>query len=240
MKFSMCSTFATVAGMTLGVVAAGSANASIVGNAFVVTATNGAGTDGFTVPASSLSWTGTSWTFQTPIGWSQALSNGVTLTSISSTYVDDPQIFFNFGVSTGGVATTFSVSSATLSFPSLLNPIGYASSGMTLTDNSSDGANIVGNMAGSNSYNTIYNGASSYALEQPSFGFATANATNTQNANDLGNMIPGLVSSMQASWNFTMSADDSVGVTSTWVLIPAPGAMGLLGMGGLLLARRRR
>lgn len=239
MKFSMCSTFATVAGMTLSVVAA-TADAGIVGNAFTITATNGAGTDQFTVPASSLSWTGSSWLFETPIGWSTNLSNGVLLTAISTEYVDDPQIFFNFGASTGGVATTFSVTSATLTFPSLLNPTGYASSGITLTDNSFDGASVIGNMAGTNSYNAVYNGATSFALQQPSFGFPTANATNTQNANDLGIPVAGLVSSMQASWNFTVSADDSVGVTSTWVLIPAPGSVGLLGMGGLLVARRRR
>ncbi len=239
MKISFPATLATIAGLTVGVVATG-ADAVIVGDAFVITATNTNGTDTFIVPASSLSWTGSSWLFETPGGWSQGMSNGVTINSISAEYVEDPMIFFNFGVSTGGVATNISVSSATLVFPTLLNPTGYASSGMTLTDNNSGGGASVGANLGGFSYNAIYNGASLFAAQQGSFNVATSNGTNTQNANDLGIVVPGFVGSMQASWGFQVSADDSVGVTSTWVLIPAPGSLAMIGLAGLTMARRRR
>lgn len=239
MKIRKSTTLSTIAGLTVGV-ASMSAQAGISGDAFVLTATNGAGTAQYSVPAGSLSWTGFSWLFETPAGWSATLSNGVVLTSISTEYVDDPQIFFSFGASTGGVPTTFTMSSGTLSFPSLLNPIGYASSGITLTDNGADGANVVGNQAGGMSYNSVYNGSNLFDSQQPSYGFATPHDTQTQNANLLGVVVPGFVSSMQASWDFTVSADDSVGITSTWVLIPAPGAVSMLGLGGLMMARRRR
>lgn len=239
MKISFPATLATIAGLTVGVVATG-ADAAIVGDAFVITATNTNGTDSFVIPASSLTWTGSSWLFETSGGWSQAMSNGVTINSISTEYVEDPMIFFNFGVSTGGVATNISVSSATLVFPTLLNPIAYASSGMTLTDNNSGGsASVVANLSGF-SYNAIYNNTSLYSAQQPSFGVGVSNGTQTQNANDLGNVVPGLVGNMQAAWNFQLSADDSVGVTSTWVLVPAPGTLAMIGLGGLAMTRRRR
>lgn len=239
MKISFPATLATIAGLTMGVVTT-NADAAIVGDAFIITATNTNGTDSFVVPASSLSWTGSSWLFETAGGWSQAMSNGVTINSISTEYVEDPMIFFNFGLSTGGVATNVTISSATLVFPTLLNPTGYASSGMTLTDNNSGGsASVVANLSGF-SYNAIYNNTSLFAAQQPSFGVGTSNGTQTQNANDLGIVIPGLVGNMQATWNFQVSADDSVGVTSTWVLVPSPGSLAMLGLGGLVMARRRR
>ena len=239
MKLNSSSTFAAVAGVSIAAGAL-SANAGIVGDAFLISATNTSGTSTYAVPASSLVWTGDSWLFDSPSGWSHTMSNGVTLNSISTEYVEDPMIFFNFGASTGGVATTFMVSSATLTFPSLLNPNAYASSGIALTDNGGGGAGIVGNF-GSNSYNTVYNGATIFDSQQPSFGFGASFATQTQNANNTsGVVIPGFVSSMRAAWNFDVAANDSVGVTSTWVIIPAPGAMGLLGLGGFMIARRRR
>jgi hypothetical protein len=238
MKFNSPSTFAAVAGLSVAVGSL-SANAGLVGDAFVVTATNTSGVDSFVVPASSLTWTGDSWIFNTPEGWSASLTNGVTLTDISTEYVEDPMIFFNFGISTGGVATTFTVSSAVLTFPSLLNANAYASSGFTLTDNGGEGSGIVGNFGG-DSYSAVYNGSSVYDTQLTSFSFASAFQTQTQNQNTVAGVIPGFVSSMQASWNFTVAANDSVGATSTWVIIPTPGALALIGMGTLMVSRRRR
>lgn len=242
MKSSVSTLLVPLAGLA---VMAGStvASAGIVGDAFVITATNANGTDSFSIPQSSLQWSNDtqSWVFETSGGWSESMSNGVTLTSISTEYVEDPMIFFNFGGSTGGVATVFTVTSATLTFGALLNPTGYASSGLTLTDNNSGGgASMIGYHAGGNAYKAVYNGASVFASQTASFNVVNPNGTLTNGGNLLGVVIPGAVASMQAQWNFEVSADDSFGATSTWVVVPAPGAMGLLGLGGLLIARRRR
>jgi xanthosine utilization system XapX-like protein len=45
---------------------------------------------------------------------------------------------------------------------------------------------------------------------------------------------------MSARWDFNLSAGDQVGVTSSYFLVPAPGAVALFGLAGLTLGRRNR
>ena len=51
---------------------------------------------------------------------------------------------------------------------------------------------------------------------------------------------PGAFLSIGIRNTFTLSPGDSVGLTSTFLLVPTPGAMGLLALGGLVATRRRR
>jgi MYXO-CTERM domain-containing protein len=45
---------------------------------------------------------------------------------------------------------------------------------------------------------------------------------------------------MSARYRFSLTANDEASGTSSFEIVPAPGAIALLGMGGLLAARRRR
>lgn len=64
------------------------------------------------------------------------------------------------------------------------------------------------------------------------------------NAYGPGNFGPegsiGLINSVGITNRFTLTPGDNAGMTSTFILIPAPGAAGLLGLAGLAVLRRRR
>jgi hypothetical protein len=45
---------------------------------------------------------------------------------------------------------------------------------------------------------------------------------------------------MQLSYKFRLTADDQASGSTTWVIIPTPGAAGLIGMGLLVATRRHR
>jgi hypothetical protein len=66
------------------------------------------------------------------------------INELSVTYVEDPQVQLNFAVTAGMSATTFTISSATLNFPSIVSPQAFATAALTLTDGDSDGALLTG------------------------------------------------------------------------------------------------
>src|SRR5437868_3472925 len=73
-------------------------------------------------------------------------------------YHADPIITLNFGAMAGTSTTTFTISSALLSFPAITNPIGTASAGVTVTDDDGNGATFNGLEPGNFAYRANYNG----------------------------------------------------------------------------------
>jgi hypothetical protein len=110
---------------------------------------------------------------------------------------------------------------------------------MTQTDNDGNGSSMTGLFAGANSYQALCNGTPIAQLI-PSFGVAPPFLTNTSS----GNFGPTNfnATSMQAEWDFTLSANDSASATSVYskTLVPSPASGLLLGIAGVAVRRRRR
>jgi uncharacterized protein (TIGR03382 family) len=163
--------------------------------------------------------------------------------------VDDPVVQLNFSVSAGSIMTSFTITSPTLSFGTISQAEGRVSAGVTTTDVDGDGSNMSPS-AQPGMYTSRYNGAvpggTLFADLLPNSVMAGAFSSNTANGSFPGggafSAIANPVSDMSARYNFTLSANDDASGTSTYEIrpVPAPGALALMGLGGLLAGRRRR
>jgi hypothetical protein len=163
--------------------------------------------------------------------------------------LDDPSVALNFNVFAGSLDTTFTITSATVSFGSLANPPGRASASLSITDLNGDGVllNRSGGVGGA--YTAFYNGAPpGGTVFHDLFAGAVATAISGDTATASEDFpgggsfqtIPGAVSSIASRFQFTLSANDMASGTSVFtVQVPAPGSLALLGMSGMLFARRR-
>lgn len=145
----------------------------------------------------------------------------------------------------GSSDTRFIVDSTVFTFDPLLNEAARATAGISLTDSNGDGASLTGNGARGTLYTAYYNGGSSTFASLLAGPFA-AGSGQTTNDDDRSPTSPGFTAlgvnadDMSASWDFTLSAGDQIGVTSSYFMVPAPGALALLGLAGLTIARRTR
>jgi hypothetical protein len=153
----------------------------------------------------------------------------------------DPAVSLGFFVTAGASTTTFTISSAVVSFPGMPNPTGVASAGVTLTDNDGNGANSTGNFAVNKAYQSIYNGSTVFAnLVSPVSASSFGTMTTSEGAGPV--VIGTTVSSIQSQFSFNLSANDSASGTSVFRVTPEPSssALALLGCVGLLWRVRRR
>jgi hypothetical protein len=221
--------------------AASAASAGITGDAIRINAWGDSGTGTWFLPTSSLvpdtSTGGQRWqTNRDIVIRDGAGSVLVTFSSLSVTFVEDPIITLNFLAVSGGLATNFTISSGVLGFTPGLYSAG-ASASITTTDADGNGAVTTGNFGG-NTYQAQCNGTvigtSTPGVTVGAFGSVTSSGT-IGPANYFA-------SSMQAKWDFTLSANDSASGTSVYhkTLVPSPSSLAVLGLGGLAAARRRR
>ena len=169
-----------------------------------------------------------------------------TLNEFGATLMQDPSLNLNFAVQAGPNPITFSIASALLSFPTIPEELaeGQASAAFSLTDNNLDGATLTGLGPGGGAYLAQYNGyvpggttfaEGIFSMYAP-FGTVTAEF----NQPPSGYLPIGVdVSDMSALISFELTASDQASGTSTYTIIPEPGAIGLLVLGGLALLRRR-
>jgi hypothetical protein len=179
--------------------------------------------------------------------------SGQMIASISSARVrcvDDPVVQLNFSVTAGSIMTNFTITSPNLAFGTISQAEGRASAGVTTTDNDGDGASMTPS-GQPGLYTSRYNGQ----FPGPGTPFADllpnaviAGAFDSSSANDsfpgggaFSPIVPP-VSDMQSRYRFALSANDDASGTSTYEIrpVPAPGAIALMGLGGLLAGRRRR
>ncbi|MEL6497318.1 MAG: VPLPA-CTERM sorting domain-containing protein [Planctomycetota bacterium] len=150
----------------------------------------------------------------------------------------------DFSVFASTQNASFQINSAVVSFSTIQasDALGFASAAVTLVDVLNDGAALTPAPGGG--YQALVNGGSTFASLFPAGSpLSVPSGTGTLDFNsDTGAFLPAGVdvSSISASWNFSLSGFDSATGTSTFTVIPAPASAAMLGLGGLAAARRRR
>lgn len=188
------------------------------------------------------------WESHTPIMMlNQAGQVIATLNNARVRCVEDPVVQVNFSVSAGSLMTAFTINSPLLSFATIANATGRASAGVTATDTDGNGATVAA--AGQAAlYKSQYNGfvpaGTDFAnlIVGPVVALPFDSETGSGSFPGGGAFAPiaNPVDDMSARFNFTLTANDEASGTSTYEIVPAPGALALLGLGGLAAARRRR
>jgi hypothetical protein len=152
----------------------------------------------------------------------------------------DPLVNISFVATAGASTTTFTINSAVVSFPALINPTGNASAEVTLTDSSANGASMQPVSPNTGMFIPLYNGSTSFT--QLLGGLSISSGGSVQTGGTGNQTIPGSVSSIQARYQFTLSATDVANGTGQFEVIPEPSTvlLSLCGLvGGVLVWRRR-
>jgi hypothetical protein len=215
-----------------------------------VWSTDGAAQYELTLPIPTDPW---AWESDTPLNiYSRSQPDRLlaTIDTMSVALDGDPAVTLSFAVTAGATNTSFSFVSSTVTFDPLLDADAYATASLTLTDNNGNGASVTGGFPGSTAYQARYNGGTVFTDLVTPF-TAAANSTSTGSGRDplvSTEIIPGLISSIQSQFVFTLSARDSASGTSRFQVnipsnnIPEPSTyvLAMLGVAGVYLARRRK
>ncbi|MCC6679011.1 MAG: hypothetical protein IT436_17940 [Phycisphaerales bacterium] len=212
--------------------------------ALTVSATSSQGTATLAILLSQGTWAGDEWSYaaRSAVELRDADSGELiaVIGDLACAMIADPQVTVNFTAVAGITDTTFSFSSGLLSYPSLANSVAFATVGTTVTDNDSNGATITG-LYGGDAYRASYNGGTVFDTLLASYSAPIDDSlTASDRSPAAGSTLIGTTFDMQADWNFTLTANDQVGGTSLFRIVPAPGAATLLGLAGLIAGRRRR
>jgi hypothetical protein len=162
-----------------------------------------------------------------------------TLEGLDFVWQSDPVVSLSFTATAGPSDTTFILSTATLSFPTIPNPTASASASMTLTDTRSNGAQLDPVAPNSGLFLALYDGGTLFAeLIGP---MSVSGGTLTASSGAGPQTILGSVSSIQAQFAFRLSAQDSAAGQGQFTVVPEPSTALLLLVGVLpLLASRAR
>ncbi len=196
------------------------------------------------------------WTFGTLSGTSASpwmIGSGADAVSVHGLqfgFIEDPQVTASFNVSSGVVNTSFTINSSFLSFPTINGAVGIASAFIGVTDSAAFGdigsVTLAGLQPGGNAFSARYNGSSqtfANLITGGTVGVAAGGSAAFVGQNPSFPNYDSLgvsATDMQSQFRFTLSRFDRASGTSTFEIIPAPSAAALLGLGGLVAARRRR
>lgn len=244
MKVFFASMIALAAGAT--------ANAGVIGHAIQISATNGTNSASWFVDVPETApWTNGAWQWTAPAGGLEMREAGsntlvAAIDGLQIRFEQDPVVNINFSVTASSSDTIFTITSGLLTFAPF-NAEALASATLTVTDSDSSGlAYANGAYGGGDVYRANLNGSipgpTVFADLVPGFSVGLPPGSDTDNE-FLGWVPVGIVSSQQASYSFTLSANDSASGTSTFItrtVIPAPASLALLGVAGALAGRRRR
>lgn len=188
------------------------------------------------------------WSLLAPVNMMAADGSVIAvLNTATETCHEDPDVTLNFNVASGAATTTFTINSALLGFSTIASAEGRASASVNATDLDDNGVALT--PMGVGSYTAFYNGVApatgttfaNLLLAGASAPFGTASASDAFPPVGFSPIVPA-VSNMSAQFHFSLSSNDVAAGTSFYRVqaIPAPGAVGLLGLAGLLVSRRRR
>lgn len=165
------------------------------------------------------------------------------LSNVSLFFRADPQINLSFAVQAGGVDTAFTITSGTLSFTTIQNADGQASSAFTVTDTNNNGATLTGDNGDGNAYNTYYNGTGNlFSGQVAGLSVPAGSRSRSTGSNDPASgyrSVGADVSDMTAQVKFELTARDLASGTTQYEIVPEPSAMLLLSLGALCLIRRK-
>jgi hypothetical protein len=229
--------------------AASVATADVSEFMFTVSAESSLGKASWSIqfPTDLKDWDKYDWDLGTQIPLKDPTSGALiaTLNKASVGLVADPAIGLGFNVTSGPAATSFTVTSALLSFPAISPAVGRASAQVGVTDSGADGATLKGEHTTGAAYRAQYNGfvpgGSDFAnlIRSVTAGPGGVAGGSEEQPPGGGYMpIVGAVSNMSAQWKFNLSGDDTANGSSIYEIIPEPGTLTLL-LVGLPLLRRR-
>lgn len=179
------------------------------------------------------------------------LSNGATIHGLSLSLIADPVVSSSFNVAAGPMNSVITINSAIVNHPGFPSDVGRASAFIGITDSLNSPLADQGQISfvglhGGKAFRPIFNGSSVFQdLITGPGNVAVIPGTSTpfiEETSPTGVYLPlgGTATSIQSQFLFSLSRFDRASGTSTFEVIPAPGAMALLGLGGLVAARRRR
>lgn len=237
-----------MAGAAMAMIA-GAASAGLSNIVLDIHASFGGQTAQFQVPQSAGVWTGQTynWHLTQPIAIST--STGVPLgmlTDAAIFVIQDPVVSVSFNIVSTAQNTAFTITAPVLSFPAIGSAVGAASAGVSVTDLGGDGATLT--PAGSGAYVAQYNGAlpggSNFAtlINNPIVAGSFGTTTVSHEFPGAGTFAPiaASVADISAQWQFTLSPDDLASGTGVFTVVPAPATAALMGLGALVVGRRRR
>ena len=250
--------------LVVGALGAG-ADAAVIGDAVTIYADNGSFTDTFTI-ANGLLGPGAAvgeLTYTLP-GAITLPNTGTVIQNLTIRYVpenavpaQENRIGLTYTLWTGASATTFTVSSGLFVLPGVPAQFGRGQATANITNGHQNipadaGAAFAGLQPGGGGFLAQFDGAFGPApLYVPAgsifdvYGPNALVTTTSTNGSDFSSIAPTGVprTSMSSQWRFNLTGGDQVGVTSSFFsssVIPAPGAVALLALGGFATTRRRR
>lgn len=158
------------------------------------------------------------------------------VTGLAASIMADPVVSVVYGVQAGLAPTSFNISSSA-SFAAMTNPTGSASASNTLTDTIGNGGTLTGGFGGK-SFRASYNGTIVFHDSEENLSVGAFGSTQSTDP-DFSGVITGSVTSATATFDFTLSARDISGGTGVFQIVPEPATLGLLGLAGLMMLRRR-
>jgi hypothetical protein len=180
----------------------------------------------------------------------QLHANGKLLATVRELSLDieaDPAVKLSFNVEAGNADTDVTVTSTTVPFSAITNPLGYASAAVTLTGDE-DGATLTGLLPGGKVYEARYNSTpvtwasllGTIVADPDSSLTASSRQPNTGRST-----INDTLDSISSQFSFRLSANDQASGTSRFdVIVPEPSAVALAITGAVCLLaggwRRRR
>lgn len=161
-------------------------------------------------------------------------------------FMEDPAVNLSFAVESGSApgGTLFTIKSALLSFPAIMNAEGRASASFTVSDGiDDDGATLTPTLTGAYlaQYNGFVPGGADFTQLIPQMNagpMGTFSLAQDYPGGGLYQSIAGSVSDMSTQISFTLSPNDLASGTSVFEIVPEPTSVLLL-IAGLVLVRRR-
>ena len=163
------------------------------------------------------------------------------LNTADITIIEDPVVSLNFSVTAGDYATAFSFKSPVVTFDPIINPTAYASGSVSVGENDSILGGFYDSSSGDwNIYKTLYNtdgdGAGGTVFQH-----VTPDTVDPLTEFIGPETIYDTVSSIHIKNSFILSAGGIASGNSAFIVeIPEPATVCLLGLGGLLLRKKRR
>lgn len=219
------------------------ANADLSGDAFSITASNSDGTASYSASLEDMEWDAESntwtWSLGAPVELTDDEGDTIGWLNGGNAFIaGDPAINFGFAVQAGSSDTTFSISSAGLSFGTIASPLAQAGAAFTITDTDKTGATFD---TGRGKAYTADTDGGNFAKLVGSFSAGSGHsASSDDNEPDSGYTALGYsVSSMSSGVSFTLSANDLASGTNSFEVIPEPSTLALVALGALSMLRRR-